>query len=146
MNELRTMRLSSRAEARSVPNGFSIMTRAQLPLQVWFNPAAFRFLESVRTGQERPRDKRAGCRACRFPCRSSRDVWPAFVTGFIAKLALVIENRLRKRVPDFVAHRLTRKFAGRFFEFAPEFSSLFRVERSRRCDSRAEFAIGREVI
>ncbi len=36
------MRLSSRAEARSLPNGFSTITRAQLPLQVSFKPTAFK--------------------------------------------------------------------------------------------------------
>src|SRR4030095_4429327 len=33
------------------------------------------------------------------------------VTSFIAELAPVIKNRLRKRVPDFVADRLARKLA-----------------------------------
>src|SRR6266496_3617663 len=33
------MRLSSRAEARSVPNGFSTITRTQLPLHVSFKLA-----------------------------------------------------------------------------------------------------------
>ena len=33
------------------------------------------------------------------------------VTCFITKLAPVIKNRLRNRVPDFVALRLTRKLA-----------------------------------
>src|SRR5437762_12854093 len=42
------------------------------------------------------------------------------ITSFITKLALVIKNRLRKRVPDFVAHRLTRKLARSFFDVASE--------------------------
>src|SRR5262245_52627546 len=32
------------------------------------------------------------------------------VASFIPKFAAVIEDRLRERVPDFVAHRLARKF------------------------------------
>ena len=39
------MRFSSRAEARSVPNGFSTITRAQPPSGGLFNPAASRCLQ-----------------------------------------------------------------------------------------------------
>ena len=39
-NEFRTIRFNSRADAKSVPNGFSTMTRAQLPSRVLFNPKA----------------------------------------------------------------------------------------------------------
>ena len=69
------------------------------------------------------------------------------VTCFITKLAPVIKNRLRKRVPDFVAHRLTRKLACGFFEVTPEFVVTF-VAPSESDDDHArwQFAVGRQVI
>src|SRR5262249_60414575 len=47
------------------------------------------------------------------------------VTSFIAELALVIKNRLRKRVPDFIARRLAGKFSWGFFEVPPGFVVSF---------------------
>ena len=56
VKELPTTRLSSRAEARSVPNGFSMMTRAQLPSQRLVQASGFQVLENrfelVRTGRQ----------------------------------------------------------------------------------------------
>src|SRR5439155_8182054 len=43
------------------------------------------------------------------------------VAAFVAELALVKKKRLRKCLPNFVAHRLAGKLARRFFEIAPEF-------------------------
>src|SRR5256886_14947327 len=70
-----------------------------------------------------------------------------FITSFITKLALMIKNRLRKRVPDFVAHRLTRKLSRGFFEVVPEFVVTF-VAPSESDDDHAgwQFAVGRQVI
>jgi hypothetical protein len=69
------------------------------------------------------------------------------ITSFITKLAPVIKNRLRRRVPDFVADRLTRKLARRFFEVTAEFVVTF-VPPSESYDdcARWQFAIGRQVI
>ena len=59
----------------------------------------------------------------------------------------MIENGLRKRVPDFVAHRLTRKFARGFFDLAPEFVVTFVASgESDDRDGRRQFAIGREIV
>ena len=69
------------------------------------------------------------------------------VTSFITKLAPVIKNRLSKRVPDFVAHRLTRKFACGFFDLAPELVVTFVAPgESYDDDARWKFAVGRKVI
>src|SRR5262245_1183275 len=69
------------------------------------------------------------------------------ITSFITKLALVIKNRLRKCVPDFVAHRLTRKLARSFFEVAPESIITF-VAPSESYDdyARRQFPVSRQVI
>src|SRR4029077_9276514 len=71
----------------------------------------------------------------------------ALVTSFITKLAPVIKNRLRKRVPDLIAHRLTRKLACGFFDVAPEIVVTF-VASSESYDDYAgwQFAVGRQVI
>jgi hypothetical protein len=71
----------------------------------------------------------------------------SLVTSFITKLAPVIKNRLCKRVPDFVAHRLTRKLSRGFFEVVPEVVVTF-VASSESDDDYAggEFAVGRKVI
>ena len=69
------------------------------------------------------------------------------ITCFITKLAPVIKNRLRKRVPDFVAHRLTRKFACGFFKVTPEFVVTFVAPSESRDDYAGwKFAVGRQVI
>src|SRR5262249_3307706 len=67
-----------------------------------------------------------------------------FVTCFITKLTSVVKNGLRKRLPDFVAHRLTRKLARGFFEVAPEFVVTF-VAPSESDDDHVwwEFSVGR---
>ena len=131
-----------------MPNGFSMMTRAQLPSQVSFRPRGFQVLENrfelVRTGRQVK--KAVAARAVALV-----DLLETFgqllVTSFIAKLTPVIKNRLRKRVPDFVAHRLTRKLARGFFEVAPEFVVTF-VASSESYDDYAgwQFAVGRQVI
>ena len=69
------------------------------------------------------------------------------VTSFITKLAAVIKNSLRKRVPDFVAHRLTRKLAHGFFEVAPKIVVTFVApSESNDDDAGRQFAVGRQVI
>ena len=69
------------------------------------------------------------------------------VTAFVAELALVIKNRLRKCLPNFVAHRLAGKFARRFFEIAPEFLiTFFATRESDNRHRRRQLAVGRDVI
>jgi hypothetical protein len=69
------------------------------------------------------------------------------VAGFVTKFALVIEDGLRKRLPDFVAHGLARKFASRFFEFSPELLVIFFPPRKPDdCDSGWEIAIGGKIV
>jgi hypothetical protein len=54
---------------------------------------------------------------------------------------------LRKRVPDFVAHRLTRKLACGFFEVPPEFIVTFVAPRKTDDnDIGWEFSVGSEVV
>ena len=69
------------------------------------------------------------------------------VTGLVAKLALVIKNRLPKRLPNFVAHRLARKLARRFFEIAAEFLvTFFSTREPDNRHRRRQLPIGRNVI
>ena len=65
----------------------------------------------------------------------------------LTKLTAVIKDRLRKRVPDFVAQRLTRKFARGFFQVVPEFVVTF-VAPGESDDYHVwwEFPVGRQVI
>ena len=59
----------------------------------------------------------------------------------------MIEDRLRKRFPDFIAHGLARKFPSRFFELSPELLVIFLPARkSDDCHSGREIAIGGEVV
>ena len=124
------------------------MMRAQLPLQVWFRPCGFQVLENrfelVRTGRQIK--ETVAARAMAF-VELLETFGQPLVTSFITKLAPVIKNRLRKRVPDFVAHRLTRKLARGFFDIAPEFVVTF-VASSESYDdyARWQFAVGRQVI
>jgi hypothetical protein len=69
------------------------------------------------------------------------------ITSFISKLAAVIKNGLRKRVPDFVAHRLTRKLARGFFKVASEFIVTLVASRESHDDYTGwQLAVGRQVI
>jgi hypothetical protein len=69
------------------------------------------------------------------------------VTAFVAELALVIKNRLRKRLPNFVAHSLAGKLARGFFEIVPEFVvTFFAARESDNSHRRRQIAIGRKVI
>ena len=71
----------------------------------------------------------------------------ALVAGRIVELTLMIENGLGEAVPDFVAHRLARKFPGGFFLLLAEF--LVRFRATRKTDHRQrwrQFAIGRDVV
>src|SRR5215475_2582741 len=47
------------------------------------------------------------------------------VTGFVSELALVIKDRLRKVLPDFIADALPGKLARGLFEIVPEFIVCF---------------------
>src|SRR5262245_18918871 len=69
------------------------------------------------------------------------------VTSFVTKLAPVIKNRLRKRLPDFVADRLARKLARGLFEVAPELVVTF-VTPSESDDDYVgwQLSIGCQVI
>ena len=69
------------------------------------------------------------------------------VTRFIAELALVIKDRLRERLPDFIAHSLAGKFTRGFFEIAAEFLVTFLAAReTENRYSGRQVAIGRDVI
>jgi hypothetical protein len=69
------------------------------------------------------------------------------VTRFVAELALVIKDRLCRRLPDFIAHSLARKLAGGFFEITPEFLiTFFTACESDNGHGGRQVAIGREVI
>ena len=70
-----------------------------------------------------------------------------FVTGLVFELALVIEDRLGKGFPDFIAHSLARKFPSRFFEFSPKFVVTFLPSRKPDdCDGGRQIAISGEVV
>ena len=69
------------------------------------------------------------------------------VTGFVAKLALMIEERLGKAVPDFVAHRLPGKFAGRFLHFLAKFLIALRTAgETHHRHRRGEFAVRGDIV
>ena len=70
-----------------------------------------------------------------------------FVTGLVCELALMIEDRLRKHFPYFIAHRLARKFARGFFELAPELVVTFLSSREPDDRHRGwQVAIGSKVV
>ena len=59
----------------------------------------------------------------------------------------MIKNRLRKRLPNFIAHRLARKLARRVFKVAPEFVVTFLpASESNDSDGGRQFSIGGDVI
>ncbi len=132
-----------------MPNGFSMMMRAQLPLQVWIQSGGFEILQNslelVRAG--RKIKKTVAARAMAFV-----ELFETFrlllVSSFITKLAPVIEDRLRKRFPDFVAHGLTRKFPRGFLNIACRNSSSLLSRRANADDDHArwQFAVGRKII
>src|SRR6266571_4473592 len=71
----------------------------------------------------------------------------ALVTSFVAELALVIKNRVRKRLPNFDAHSLAGKLARGFFKITPEFFITFLAARESDNGHRGrQVTIGREVI
>src|SRR4029077_2180165 len=70
-----------------------------------------------------------------------------FESRFVAKIALMVKNRLRESFPDFVADRLAGEFPRCFLELASEFVVVFLA--SGKTDDRDrgwEFAIGREIV
>ncbi len=71
----------------------------------------------------------------------------AFVTRLVVEVALVVKNRLSKRLPNLVAHGLARKFARGFFKIAPEFVITFlAASESDNCYRRRQITIGCKVI
>ena len=69
------------------------------------------------------------------------------VAGLVSELALMIEDRLRKRLPDFIAHSLARKLASRFFQFTPELVvSFFSTREPDDCHRWREITIGRQIV
>ena len=59
----------------------------------------------------------------------------------------MIEDRLRKHFPDFIAHRLARKFARGFFELAPELVvTLLSSREPDDCHGGRQIAIGSKVV
>ena len=70
-----------------------------------------------------------------------------FVTRFVFELALVIKDRLRKVLPDFIAYALSRKLARSFFEIASEFVVCFwPASETDDLHGWGEFAVGGQVI
>jgi hypothetical protein len=70
-----------------------------------------------------------------------------FVTGLVCEVALMIEDRLRKRFPHFIAHWLPRKFARAFFELAPELVVTFLSSREPDDGNGGrQIAIGSKVV
>jgi hypothetical protein len=71
----------------------------------------------------------------------------AFVTRLVVEVALVVKNRLSKRLPNLVAHGLARKFACRFFKIAPEFVITFLApSESDNFYRRRQVTIGCKVV
>src|SRR4029077_3141428 len=69
------------------------------------------------------------------------------VTRFVPELALVIKDRLRKVLPDFVAHCLSRKLARRFFKIAPEFVvGFWPASEADNRHGRRKLAIGGQIV
>src|ERR1035441_7499356 len=69
------------------------------------------------------------------------------VAGFIAEVALMIVNRLRESIPDFVANRLARKFSRRFLEFLSKVAvGFFAPGEADDGNSGRQIAVGREII
>src|SRR5437899_3048962 len=67
--------------------------------------------------------------------------------GLVSELALMIEDRLRKGLPDFIAHSLARKLASRFFQFTPELVvSFFSTREPDDCHGGGQIAIGRQIV
>ena len=67
-------------------------------------------------GRDREIEKPVAARAA-FGVDLVQAFGQTFVAGFIAEVALMIVNRLRESIPDFVANRLARKFSRRFLKF-----------------------------
>ena len=71
----------------------------------------------------------------------------ALVTRLVVELALVIKNRLSKRLPNFVAHDLTGKLMRGFFKVAPEFLVTFlSASESDNCHRGRQVTVCCEVI
>ena len=124
------------------------MTRAQLPSRALFRPGFFQVfhdrLELIGRGGEikKPIAARAA-----FLVDLVEALGQFLVAPLVAEFALVIEKRLGEAVPDFVAHRLPGKLAGRFFLFLAEFVVRFRAAREAdHRQGRRQLAIGRDVV
>jgi len=71
----------------------------------------------------------------------------AFVTGLVVELALMINNRLSKRLPNFVTDRLPGKLARSLFKILPEFVITFvATSESDNRDTGGQLTVGREII
>ena len=69
------------------------------------------------------------------------------VTSLVAELALMIKQRLRKCFPDFVAHRLARKFPHGFLHLFPKIVIALRPARETDDHRRGrQFAIIGKVV
>ena len=71
----------------------------------------------------------------------------SFVAGLVAKIALMIKNRLRERFPDFVTNALSGKFSCRFLHLLPELViTLFASREADNCDGGRQLAIGGKIV
>ena len=101
------------------------MTRAQLPSRALFNRFLKVFqdrLELVRRDREIKKPIPAGPA---FLINLLQAFRQALVASRIVEFALMIEDGMGEAVPEFVAHRLARKFPGRLFLLACEIPRRF---------------------
>ena len=71
----------------------------------------------------------------------------SFIAGLILKFALKIKKRLGKRLPDFIAHSLARKFSDGLFHFPPEVVIAF-LAAGEADDGHGgrQLSIGRQIV
>ena len=124
------------------------MTRAQLPSRRLVQAGLLQIfqdrLELVR--RDREIKKPIAARAA-FPVDLLQPLDQALVTGVVVEFALMIEKGLGEAVPDFVAHRLARKFPGRLFLFLSKLLVRFRPARETdHGQGRRQLAIGCDVV
>ncbi len=124
------------------------MTRAQLPSRALFRSSGLEMFqdrfELFRADREikQPVAARAA-----FLVDLVQPFGQTFETGLVGEIALMIKNRLREVLPDFIAHRLTRELFDRFFHFLAKIVIGLRATRETDdCDGRRQFAIGGEIV
>ena len=97
-------------------------------------------------GRDREIEKSIAARAA-FGVDLVQALSQTFVARLIAEVALMVVNRLRKSIPDFVANRLARKFSRRFLEFFSKVTvGFFAPGETDDGDGGWQIAVGREII